>query len=141
VSETLHDRIAKAITDIPVGQPEEVDTPDDEIVAALERQLDVLEGTAVVLGNVVQMLVMQIGNLRSEVALFSEPEQSRPVEPQRPEIARTGSGAIVAESLPVEKRTGSLAALTFCGHEDSLIVQTADGPVKVCPDCDSDPGG
>lgn len=128
----IRDAIAKAIVDIPTyDQTEPPPSPDDEIVAAIQRQLEVLEGTAVVLGNLVQMLVMQIANLRAEVALFGEPEPSSSPAPQ-PEVRVTPSGATVASSLPEAKRE----ALEFCGHEDALIVQTADGPQKVCPDCD-----
>lgn len=126
---TLRDEIARAITEIPVADDDD-GGPDDEIVAAIERQLAVLEGTAVVLGNMTQMLVMQIANLRAEVALFRQPAQETQVQ-VADEVVMRASGAVVEASLPEAKRLPD-----YCSHPSALIVDTVDGPQRVCPDCD-----
>ncbi len=136
----LRDQIMSAITDIPTLDDieREDDEPTDEIVEAIRRQLVVLQGTAVVIGNMATMLQAQIANLTAEVDLFSQPPQQS--EPADPPLKRTASGAIVESSLPEAKRQ----VPEWCTHEDVLIVDTADGPVRVCPECvvdrDGDPG-
>ncbi len=108
------------------------DTSGDEIAEALARQLDVLEGTTVLLGNVLNMLHLQIANLRAEVALLDQPVTvAAPVE--KPEVKQTARGAIVESSMPKDRQLPG-----FCGHPDALRVPTTDGHQIVCPDCDDD---
>ena len=131
---TLREEIAKAIVDIPrASDLDEDGSPGDEIVEAIVRQLDVLEGTAVVLSNMVQMLHLQVANLRAEVGLFSEPGEESEQPERKPGPERLPSGAVIEHSLPVEKRLPD-----FCLHDDALIVQTTDGPQRVCPDCEEE---
>lgn len=132
---SLRDDVIRAIGDIPfdvTALPAADDgdsAPDDEIVAAVRRQLDVLEGSTVLLGNLVQMIQLQVQNLRAEVAAFdTPPPQPVITQPQPP--TRTASGALVEASLPEEERP------TWCLHPDALIIDTVSGKVKVCPECD-----
>lgn len=130
---SLRDEIARAITEIPTTVDDgEVEGPEDEIVAAIQRQLGVLEGTFVVLGNMVQMLGMQIANLRAEVeALDASPLPEFAVEPTpSTEVVRAPSGATVEASLPESKRLPE-----WCDHPDALIVNTVEGQQRVCYDC------
>lgn len=116
---------SRAIADAP--------EPEDEVVAALLRQLVVLEGTAVVIGNMAQMLMQQVANLRAEVTLLDEPLDAPapgPMSPPPPEVQQRRSGAIVEASLPPERRLPE-----FCLHPDALVVQTSEGPQRVCQDC------
>lgn len=106
------------------------DAGGDEIAAAISRQLDVLEGTTVLLGNALQMLHLQIGNLRSEVALLDQPIAPQ-APPQQPQVQRAPSGAIVEATVPEEQRLPG-----FCGHPDVLRIPTTEGYQVVCPDCD-----
>lgn len=106
---------------------------DDEIVAAISRQLDVLEGTAVIIGNALTMLTLQIGNLRAEIKLFdtptASPSDSKPVERPQPKV--TPSGGVVEGTLEPQDRLPG-----FCGHDHAVLIDTRDGPTRVCPDCD-----
>lgn len=106
--------------------------PEDEVVAAIRRQVTLLEGVVVMIGNAWQMLTMQVENLRAELDLLDKPllphEQRLPEQPQ---VQRTPRGAIVEATLPEERRLPG-----FCDHEDALMVATANGPVRVCPECD-----
>lgn len=103
---------------------------DDEIVSAIYRQLDVLEGTAVIIGNALTMLTLQIQNLRAEVKLFDTPQQGQPTQPQE-KVQATPSGGIVESTLPAQERLPG-----FCGHPDAVLLDTRNGPTRVCPDCD-----
>lgn len=115
-----------------LSKPAEPEVEEDEIVAAIKRQLDVLEGTVVMIGNAWQMLTMQIGNLRAELALLDKPMAPAHQVAPRPSVDRTKSGAVVESTLPQERRLPG-----FCDHEDALIVDTSTGPVRVCPVCDA----
>jgi hypothetical protein len=109
------------------------DTPDDEIVEALRRQVEVLKGTATALLVLARTVITQADGLQAELDLFGTPPAetvSTPVTP-RVEIQRTSTGALVEASLPEDKRLPG-----FCMHDDALIVDTADGKVRVCPDCE-----
>lgn len=81
--------------------------PEDEIVAAMTRQVDVLEGSLVVLASMAQVLLAQVAGLRAELALFNTP-------------VTTAAPYVDPED---------------CGHPDRLWVDTAEGRQKVCPTC------
>lgn len=140
----LRDRIAEAVMSMPVDDAvdaaveEATEQPEDEIVAALDRQLDVLEGTLVALGNLLQLVAMQVGNLRAEVALLSQPQESdgelrsTPLPPTKG-VVRTPSGAAIVATVPEETRPPDT-----CACHDALLVDTPDGPVVVCPNHPAD---
>lgn len=103
---------------------QEAGETEDEIVAALLRQLDVVEGTLVMLTNVTTMLSLQLRNLRAEVALLGIPAPgAAPAAGPKPE--KTPNGALPAE--PTED----------CDHTEALIIDTRDGVQRVCPHCDA----
>lgn len=99
---------------------------DDEIVAAIHRQLDVLEGTVVLMSNALQMMSLQAVNLRKELALLDKPIGPPPAAP----VQVRNEPVVVASAQP------TLPGLEQCLHPDAVIVQTNEGPVRVCPDCD-----
>lgn len=127
----LHDKI-EAIVNAPLPEATE-EGPTDEIVDAIVRQLDVLQGTAAVLSNISTMLLTQVDNLRAEVALFAAPPAEVIPIPEPKKVKQAPSGAVVLSTLPEDKRP---EGVTYCGHADALIVDTVDGFVKVCPECD-----
>lgn len=119
--------IEEAMETLGEEKAEAVEESDDEIVAAIHRQLDVLEGTAVLMANALQMISLQLVNLRKEVALLDTPVKEAPKAMQ---VAGTPQPITVANPQP------TLPGMEQCLHPDAIVVQTNEGPVRVCPDCD-----
>lgn len=134
VRDQVRDLLAQPVPGIDTQPPLDGASSDDEIIAALHRQVAALEATGTALLAMAQSMLVSVGNIKAELDLFDMAPTPLPetVAP-KVEVARTMSGAVVEATLPEDKRLPA-----FCNHPDALLVNTAEGQVRVCPDCPDD---